>query len=85
MTFHPSLFHFTSSLHDREFFVGFSSFVVPNPAFALPKNLRTPTLLVMGSNDAIVIPELTYTLSQHFCKENMRLEVHSGGEIRRPK
>lgn len=60
--------------------MSFSSFIIPNPAFALPKNLRTPTLLVMGQNDTIVLPEHTHILSQQFCKENVRLVVHEGGE-----
>ncbi|KLO07769.1 hypothetical protein SCHPADRAFT_894380 [Schizopora paradoxa] len=74
--------HFKGIQHPpMEFLVSFSSFIIPNPAFAVPKNLRTPTLLVMGQNDTIVLPEHTHILSQQFCKENIRLVVHEGGHF----
>jgi len=74
--------HFKGIKHPpMEFLVSFSSFVIPNAAFAVPKNMRTPTLLVMGQNDTIVLPEHTHILAQQFCRQNVRLEVHNGGHF----
>lgn len=65
-------------LSEREFCVSFSSFLIPKPAFEVPKNVCTPALFVVGENDAIVPPELTHRLSKQFC--NARLEIHNGGK-----
>jgi len=34
----------------------------------------------MGLTDTVVLPEHTIAFSKQFCKQNMRLEVHTGGE-----
>lgn len=42
--------------------------------------MKTPTLLVVGSNDTVVLPEHTYDLAGFFDKANVRIEVHNGGK-----
>ncbi|KLO09457.1 hypothetical protein SCHPADRAFT_943633 [Schizopora paradoxa] len=72
--------HFKGIKHPPlEFLITFSSFIIPNVGFEVPKNMRTPTLVVLGLTDTVVLPEHTLAFSKQFCKPNMRLEVHTGG------
>lgn len=71
---------FPDSLCHSEFLVLFSCFKILNPGFSAPKNMKTPTLLVVGSNDTVVLPEHSYDLAGFFDKANVRIEVHNGGK-----
>lgn len=64
-----------------EFAICFSGFLVPSETFAAPAGMRTPTLLVQGQHDTLVLPEWTNYLYDRFDKEkgDVRLEMHEGG------
>lgn len=65
-----------------EFYIGLSPFVMPGAAreFIPPKSMRTPTLMLLGIYDTIVLPEKTHALSVHFLRSCVRVEVHDGGK-----
>ena len=67
--------------YNSEFLLCFSGFLIPSESFAAPLGMRTPTLLVQGENDTLVLPEWMSYLCDLFDKDagNVRVKMHEGG------